>query len=151
MSLPLPRGRLGGGKALKQKGIFMSKTDPDKTNKTHLHNSVIHKDLRKSLRKNSTNPEQKLWQKIRNKQLGIKFRRQQGVGRYIVDFYSAELNLVIEIDGDNHFTNDAREYDFERDEYMKGLGIRILRFTNYQINQSLNDVLVEISKSITPS
>jgi very-short-patch-repair endonuclease len=128
----------------------MTKTiDPSKTNKTHLHNAVTHKELRKNLRKNSTNPEQKLWQKIRNQQLGIKFRRQQGIGRYIVDFYCAELNLVIEVDGDSHFTDDAIEYDLERNEFMKGLGIRILRFTNDQINQSLDEVL-EILKISTP-
>ena len=124
--------------------------DPTKINKTHLHNKVTHKDLRKDLRKNSTNPEQRLWQKIRSNQLGFKFRRQHGIGRYIVDFYCADLNLIIEIDGDSHFTTDAMEYDFERNEFMEGLGIKVLRFTNDQINQSLDEVLSEIAKSLTP-
>ncbi len=124
--------------------------DPTKTNKSHLHNTIAHKPLRQDLRKNSTSPEQKLWQKIRNKQLGVKFRRQHGIGRYIADFYSAELNLVIEIDGDSHFEQNAEEYDLERNNFMNGLGIRVLRFTNDQIHKSLDDVLAEIFKSLTP-
>ena len=128
----------------------MNKTiDPSKANKSHLHNTIAHKPLRQTLRKNSTSPEQKLWRKIRNKQLGVKFRRQHGIGRYIADFYCAELNLVIEIDGDSHFEQNAEEYDSERNNFMNGLGIRVLRFTNRDIFENLEGVLLEI-KSLTP-
>ena len=58
---------------------------------------------RRHLRKEATNPERIIWQKLRNRQIGgIKFRRQHSIGKYIVDFYSSELNLIIEIDGDVH-------------------------------------------------
>ena len=131
--------------------------DSTKANKSHLHNTIANKPLRQELRKNSTSPEQKLWQKIRNKQLGVKFRRQQGIGRYIADFYCAELNLVIEIDGDSHFEQNAEKYDLERNNFMNGLGIRVLRFTNREIVENLDGVLlvlkeiIEQSKNLTPS
>ncbi|MGR5233157.1 endonuclease domain-containing protein [Vibrio rotiferianus] len=89
-------------------------------------------------------PEKVLWQRIRRKQLGMKFRRQHGVGRYIVDFYCAELNLVIEIDGDSHFSTEGKEKDSMRDAFMEALGIEVLRFTNEEVMKQTESVLEQI-------
>jgi very-short-patch-repair endonuclease len=86
-------------------------------------------------------PEEVLWQKIRRKQLGVKFRRQHGIGRYIVDFYCAELSLVIEIDGDSHFSTEGKEKDTKRDAFMETLGIKVLRFTNEEVMKQTESVL----------
>lgn len=105
--------------------------------------------LRRTLRKNPTEPERQLWNKIRNKQiLDIKFRRQQGISRYIVDFYCAEYSLVIELDGDSHFTHEGIVYDQIRDEYLKALGLVILRFTNSEVMQNMDGVLTAIINEI---
>nr|WP_255940548.1 endonuclease domain-containing protein [Vibrio campbellii] len=89
-------------------------------------------------------PEEVLWQKIRRKQLGVKFRRQHGIGRYIVDFYCAELSLVIEIDGDSHFSTEGKEKDTKRDAFIEALGIKVLRFTNEEVMKQTESVLERI-------
>ncbi|MES2824943.1 MAG: endonuclease domain-containing protein [Pseudomonadota bacterium] len=103
---------------------------------------------RRGLRKNSTEPERRLWAKIRNKQLGVKFRRQHGIGPYIVDFYCAEYSLVIELDGDSHFTPEAQQYDHKRENFMRTLGLETLRFTNQDMMENSEGVLMMISEKI---
>ena len=93
-------------------------------------------------------PERKLWMKIRNSQLGTKFRRQHGIGPYIVDFYSPNIKLVIELDGESHFTTQAIHNDKVRDLYMKNLGVKILRFSNRQVMEELDGVLEVIGHHI---
>ncbi|HDM8219597.1 endonuclease domain-containing protein [Vibrio campbellii] len=104
-------------------------------------NLKYQKKIRSQLRSNMPKPEEVLWQKIRRKQLGVKFRRQHGIGRYIVDFYCVELNLVIEIDGDSHFSDEGKEKDAMRDAFMETLGIKVLRFTNEEVMQQTESVL----------
>ena len=104
-------------------------------------NLKYQKQIRSQLRANMPKPEQVLWQRIRRKQLGVKFRRQHGIGRYIVDFYCAELNLVIEIDGDSHFSDEGKEKDTIRDAFMEALGIKVLRFTNEEVMKQTESVL----------
>lgn len=103
---------------------------------------------RQGLRHNATQPEQKLWSVLRGKQLGVKFRRQQGIGHYIVDFYCPERQLVIEIDGDSHFTDDAQAYDQSRDAYLQSLGLQVLRFTNAQVLENLEGVYETIKQAV---
>ena len=107
-------------------------------------NLKYQKQIRSQLRTNMPKPEEVLWQKIRRKQLGVKFRRQHGIGRYIVDFYCAELNLVIEIDGDSHFSDEGKEKDTIRDSFMETLGIKVLRFTNEEVMKQTESVLERI-------
>ncbi len=96
-------------------------------------------------------PEQRLWYYLRNKRLnGLKFKRQYSVGRYIVDFYCAELHVAIELDGDSHYTDDAQEYDRIRTEYLNANNIRVLRFTNTEAMQNTKEVLQRIT-SLKPS
>ena len=98
----------------------------------------------KELRKNMTPQEQKLWEYVKN--FKLKFYRQRPIGSYIVDFYCRKLRLVIEIDGSQHNTPQAREYDKIRTEYMNSLGLEVLRFTNYDIDNNFTRVCEEINR-----
>ncbi|MEF1169253.1 endonuclease domain-containing protein [Vibrio campbellii] len=109
------------------------------------------KQIRSQLRTNMPKPEEILWQRIRRKQLGVKFRRQHGIGRYIVDFYCAELNLVIEIDGDSHFSDEGKEKDTIRDAFMETLGIKVLRFTNEEVMKQTESVLERLFNLVRSS
>src|SRR5205823_13419801 len=101
---------------------------------------------------NMTRAEVILWSKLRGKQLnGLKFRRQYSVGPYVVDFYCAEIKLAIELDGDTHFGEGAEKRDAERERYIQGAGIRVIRFTNYQINRELECVLDAIDEATRAS
>ena len=87
------------------------------------------RDKSRNLRKNMTFEENKLWyQFLRSYE--IRFLRQRVIGNYIVDFYCRKANLVIEIDGAQHYIHDSIEYDKERTEYLKNCGIEVLRFLN---------------------
>lgn len=82
--------------------------------------------------------EKALWMKLRNKQLeGVKFRRQQPIGPYIVDFVNFERKLVIEIDGGQHNEEEIREGDEERTTWLKKRGYRVLRFWNNEVSTNL--------------
>jgi very-short-patch-repair endonuclease len=115
-----------------------------------IFNRQKQKPQRQELRGNMPMPEKILWAQIRNQQLGVKFRRQHGIGRYIADFYCAELKLVIELDGDSHYQEGGQEYDQIRDAFMHALGLTVLRFTNRDVMNNLDGVLAVI-KSVTPS
>ena len=98
---------------------------------------------RRHLRKNLTNPEKIIWQRLRNRQVGgVKFRRQHSIGKYIVDFYSSEVNLIIEIDGDVHAYQ--KENDKIREIFLKNRGLKIIRYTNYEVRTNLIGVLEDI-------
>lgn len=77
---------------------------------------------RQKLRSNMPEPELVLWRHIRSNQLGAKFRRQHGIGCYIVDFYCPQKKLVIEVDGESHFVGHTPEKDKQRDAFMLSLG-----------------------------
>jgi len=110
---------------------------------TKIFNRNIQKPIRNKLRKNLTAPEVILWSKIKNKQVnGYKFRRQHGIGRYIADFYCPELMLVIEVDGANHFFDEkSLKYDVERQKFLESQGIKVLRISNTDIKENLNEVM----------
>lgn len=96
-----------------------------------------------------TDAERLLWSKIRRKQLkGFQFYRQKIIGNYIADFYCSELKLVIEVDGSQHFSDEGRERDRIRDDYMTREGITIIRFSDRDILRNLGDVLEEIWKKL---
>ena len=101
----------------------------------------------KSLRKNMTNEERHLWYDFL-KNLPINVHRQKVIGRYIVDFYIASKKIVIEIDGSQHYEDSAIEYDKKRDEFLASLGIRVLRYTNAQINREFENVCNNILQNI---
>lgn len=89
-----------------------------------------------------THPEQLLWTQLRGKRLdNLKFRRQHGIGPYIVDFYCPVKNLVIEIDGETHVGSKAFAHDIDRQAYLENLNLKVVRFTNKDIVKKMNDVL----------
>jgi very-short-patch-repair endonuclease len=104
--------------------------------------------LARELRKNLTPAESKLWKAIKGNQLGVKFRRQHPIGRYITDFYAREKGCVIEVDGESHYTAEAIAYDQARDAYLQSLGLTILRFNNQEIYHQLEGVLETIQATL---
>ena len=95
------------------------------------------------LRRNATKEENKLWyQYLRN--YPIQWNRQKVIGGYIVDFYCKRANLIIELDGSQHFEENAMKYDEARTEYLNALQLRVLRFTNNDVNQRFRSVCEEI-------
>ena len=84
------------------------------------------------LRKNMTKEERKLWYEFL-KTLPLTFNRQKVIGNYIVDFYCASANLVIELDGSQHYELEGKEQDAMRDRFLKDLGLTVLRYPNSDI------------------
>jgi len=106
-------------------------------------NEETQKERRKLLRNNSTMAEIKLWNEIKGRKVGgLKFRRQQGIGSYILDFYCPELKLCVELDGNSHEMK--QEYDIERTLFLNGQGIEVLRFSNAQVMSHVLSVVNEI-------
>jgi len=101
---------------------------------------------RRELRRNQTKQEKILWQCVRNRKLGVKFKRQYSIGGYVLDFYCPELKLVIEIDGSQHSKREELLYDKERTNFLQILGCRVLRFKNIEIENNLEKVLSNIKK-----
>ncbi|MEM8638826.1 MAG: endonuclease domain-containing protein [Cyanobacteria bacterium P01_G01_bin.54] len=93
----------------------------------------------KELRQNPTPAEHKLWHGYLRT---FKYRvlRQRPIDHFIVDFYCAKLKLVIEIDGDSHFTPEAQVYDKERTQKLESYGLNVLRFTNHEVLQNFTGV-----------
>ncbi len=110
-----------------------------------LHNRVEYNNLRQTLRQNASRAEIALWLKLKQRGCGgYKFRRQHGIGRYIIDLYCPELKLAVEVDGSQHFEPDAREYDRERDAWLEGLRIIVVRFTAYDCCFHLDSVMAAL-------
>ncbi len=102
--------------------------------------------LGKVLRKRPTDAEKLLWKQLRLKQIeGFKFRRQQPIDNYIVDFVCFEKRIVIEVDGGQHATQS--EDDIARDTYLRRQEFKVLRFWNNEVLQNINGVLEVIRES----
>lgn len=107
------------------------------------------KNNAKILRNNLTTPEIILWQYLKNKQIdGLKFRRQQPVGKYIVDFMCCNPKVIIELDGGQHNTNKIIEYDNIRETYLINQGYQVIRIWNNEIHNNIENVIAFIKKSI---
>mgnify|MGYP001566623913 CR=1 FL=1 len=102
----------------------------------------------KLLRKDATKAEQMLWQKLRNKNLGVKFRRQHPFDMFIVDFYAPSIKLAIEVDGSFHTIGANKEYDAMRTDYLECRYVRVLRFWNSEVERNLEEVLEKIKEEI---
>ena len=104
----------------------------------------------RQLRVNMTDAEQKLWFRLRRKQLhGIQFYRQKPIGPYIVDFYAAQVKLVIELDGSQHHTPEGSAADNQRDAFLSSQGIFVLRFNNLQVLNEMDGVMARIDEVMT--
>jgi very-short-patch-repair endonuclease len=111
----------------------------------HDYNKQL-KNLAKANRKAGNLSEVLLWNELKQRKMGVQFKRQRPIGNYIADFYCAEKNMVIEIDGWSH--DNKYEYDKERDEYMKSLGIHVLRISDKDVKQDMNNILIWIKHNI---
>ncbi len=103
-----------------------------------------------TLRKNMTKEERHLWYDFL-KDLPITFHRQKVIGKYIVDFYCAKAKLVIELDGSQHYEEDGLKKDSVRDEFLKDLGLAVVRYSNDDINRNFDGVCEDILQKITTS
>ena len=112
-------------------------------------NRTCEKDKRRHLRASMPAAEGLLWSRIRRRQiLGCKFRRQYSVGSYVIDFFSAEIRLGIELDGDSHFESGAPEYDNKRQQFIESFGIRTVRILNRDVYENLDGVLEMIASEV---
>ena len=97
----------------------------------------------RTLRKNMTKEERRLWYDFL-KELPVMVHRQKVIGRYIVDFYIAKANLIIELDGSQHYDIQGIQSDLERDAYLRSQGLNILRYANSDIHRNFDGVCQDI-------
>jgi very-short-patch-repair endonuclease len=102
----------------------------------------------KTMRENMTSAERRMWFDCL-KNFAKSFRKQRPIGRFIVDFYCAELQLVIEIDGASHDSEEASTYDQERTDFLCARGLTVMRFTNIEVMNQLAAVHQKITNWIT--
>jgi very-short-patch-repair endonuclease len=116
---------------------------------TKIYNKKTEKEKRRLLRKKMTKAEVLLWLELKNKKLGVRFLRQYSVGKFVVDFYSPEIKLVIEVDGLTHITKEEIEYDNIRQSNIEKLNFIFLRITNPEIYDDMFNVLEKIKSKIS--
>lgn len=104
--------------------------------------------LAKELRKNMTLGEVALWREINNKTLGVRFSMQIPIDNFIVDFYCKDLQLAIEVDGSIHFEEGQEEKDNLRQQKLESLGVKVIRFSDWDVRNNLSWVIREIEKEI---
>nr|WP_262491817.1 endonuclease domain-containing protein [Nonlabens dokdonensis] len=105
------------------------------------------KERASQMRKNPTETEALIWERLRNKKLDVKFRRQHIIDKYIVDFASIEKRLIVEIDGDIHLNQ--KEEDRVRQDYLESQGFKVIRFTNDDVLKNLDAVIKTIKNTST--
>jgi len=107
------------------------------------------RDRARSLRKSNTPAEHKLWRRLRKRQLhGFKFRRQQPIGQYIVDFLCLEARLVIELDGGWHAEDLKAIEDGHRSAYLQSQGYTVVRFWNNEVTEDMRGVVERIAEHL---
>lgn len=113
-----------------------------------VYNDPVFRERRRELRRRQTVYESLLWNEVRNRKFdGKKFVRQFSVGPYIVDFFCVKKCLAVELDGIQHET-EQKEYDEKRDDFLKGYGVKVLRFHNEEVKNNLSGVLEEIKRNL---
>ena len=114
-----------------------------------LTNPPLMRSRARQIRTHMTDAETRLWHALRGKQMeGQKFRRQQTIGAYIVDFISLDAKLIVELDGGQHA--EAADYDMKRDAWLVSEGFRVLRFWNNDVTDNLEGVLTRIVEALSP-
>ncbi len=118
-----------------------------------MHNGAIKPLYQRAreLRNNATHSETILWSYLKTKPLGIKFRRQHPYSIYILDFYAHSIKLVIEVDGSIHNEPDIKSNDEQRQRLIENDGLTVMRFTNEQVEISLEEVKKAIQSFIIKS
>ena len=113
------------------------------------YNKQSEKSNRRRLRQKSTEAEKLLWQKLKGRKfLGLKFRRQYSVAQFVLDFYCPEKKTAIELDGKIHDKKDIKNHDENRDGYIEGFKIKIIRIKNDKIIDDIDSVLEYIKLKI---
>jgi len=116
------------------------------------HRKQFKTDAAKRLCIDATECERKLWAILRSKQFGgLRFRRQQPVGPYIVDFYCSAAKLIVELDGSQHGTDESIAYDAAGDMWLTSRGYRVLRFSNEEFLKYRDVVAEAIARAIDES
>jgi len=106
----------------------------------------------RTLRKNQTEAEKILWQKLRRRQLyGLRFQRQVAIGNYIADFMCYEAKLIIEVDGGQHNHPTVERYDHYRTMWLQEQGYTVIRFWNQDVLKRMDNVLEGILMHVPPS
>ena len=107
-------------------------------------------EFARNMRHSSTDAESLMWQILRARRfMDLKFRRQHVIQPYIVDFYCHEIGLVIELDGSQHGTDDAVEYDAERTKFLEALGLMVVRYWNHDVLGRTDVVLEDLWQRCT--
>ncbi len=114
----------------------------------YVHNKKL-TPYAKALRKNMTREERHLWYDFL-RSCPAKFTRQKVLGHYIADFYCAGAKLVIELDGGQHFERTGMEQDSQRDQYLRQLGLTVLRYSNLEVSQNFEGVCQDILRHLPP-
>jgi leucyl-tRNA synthetase len=148
--IPSPRGEgsgdvtskssFGAAESHEVSGKFFKTTDP-------IYWQTL-KQYGRENRKNPTEAENTLWQRLRNNQLGVKVRRQHSVHGFIVDFAILEMKLVIEVDGGYHDTAEQKTYDEAREKFLKEFDLDLIRFTNEEVVNHTEQVISKIKAEI---
>ena len=114
------------------------------------HEPTLPRDTARRLRATATEAEQKLWSRLRKRQLdGFQFRRQFSIGPFFVNFVCLEARLIIEVDGSQHA--DQEERDESRSEFLRGNGYRVLRFWNFDVMSDVDSVVARIAEVLQPT
>ena len=110
------------------------------------------KQSARRLRATMTDAEQRLWYRLRGKQLlGVQFYRQKPIGNYVVDFYAPAAGLVVEVDGANHFEGSTAAKDPVRTAYLSRQGLNVVRFSDREVLQELDSVVEAIYTAVRAS
>jgi very-short-patch-repair endonuclease len=116
------------------------------------YNNPDLKNRRRDLRKKQTDAEKTFWFHVRNRRFhGMRFFRQYSVGPYILDFYCPEIKTAIELDGGQHNEPEGKSSDIVRTEYLKSMGINVLRFWNHEVLLEIEGVLTKMEEMCNPS
>ena len=106
--------------------------------------------LAKNLRKNATPQEKRLWYNFLST-YEVRFQRQKAIGNFIADFYCHKAKLIIELDGSQHYTKSGKTNDEYRTEKLENLDLKVIRFSNHQINSNFESVCNYIDKVVKSS
>ena len=137
MHFPLPTGEGGAKRRVRGTIVRPRSNSPD-----------VFLDRARQMRREDTRAEKRAWTQLKNRRtLGLKFRRQVPIDRYIVDFYCHEIRVIVEIDGGAHDKPGQAEWDAERNHWLEGLGYRVLHITNDEILNHPNSLLEMIRAS----
>ena len=101
----------------------------------------------RALRKNATREESLLWNNFLRR-YQPKFHRQYVIGNYIIDFYCHAAKLAVELDGSQHYNPEDKEYDKKRTDFLEGLGLKVIRFSNLDVTRRFQDVCEDIYRNV---